>query len=173
MLSTYLLPLFLPNQVLCYNHLSSAHTILSLLCHSALFVIRKITRQEKEENNLFRQSLLQHYCLIWLSIITSPKGGQLDFWLFTIILMDCLPICISIYLTLKYCFDYEGISDLQLWNLTAFMRQWSPAYQLNNWIMHYVDGCIIKHIYILCIFTLGITHAHRSIATNLYCIRLE
>ena len=120
-------------------------------------------------------TLLQHYCLIWLSIITSPRGWQLDFWLCILVIMDCLPILISISYSIYFCFfmqreEFQNRNpDLMIWQLTSFMRQWSPAYQLNNYIMHYVDGCVIKHIYILFLITMSITQVHRFIVTNLYC----
>ena len=52
--------------------------------------------------HFFSPKILQHYCLIWLSIITSPKGKQLDFWLFFAVFMDCAPVVISIYNTINY-----------------------------------------------------------------------
>ena len=52
--------------------------------------------------HFFSPKILQHYCLIWLSIITSPKGKQLDFWLFLAVFMDCAPVVISIYNTINY-----------------------------------------------------------------------
>ena len=52
--------------------------------------------------HFFSPKVLQHYCLIWLSIITSPKGKQLDFWLFFAVFMDCAPVVISIYNTINY-----------------------------------------------------------------------
>ena len=39
-LPTYLLPNF--SGTLCYNHLSSTHSVLSVLCHTLLFVIRTV-----------------------------------------------------------------------------------------------------------------------------------
>ena len=45
MVSTSFLPTFLlPNSsgTLCYNHLSSTHSVLSILCHILLFVIRTV-----------------------------------------------------------------------------------------------------------------------------------
>jgi len=123
-------------------------------------------------------AILQHYCLIWLSIITSPRGLQLDFWLVLAVFMDCAPVVISIYYTLQYAMWIRNTGqqisdpDMVVWRLTQVMRSWSPAYQLNNWIMHYCDGCVIKHVYILFFITLGITQTHKLIVSNLYCIKL-
>ena len=131
-------------------------------------------------------AVLYHYFLIWCSIVTSPKGYQLDVWLFLILIMDCVPILLSFYHTLNYVIQsyseerftenhpnvyyYEPHSVF--WRLTEAMRSWSPAYQLNSLIMHYVEGCFIKHLYILFMFTLIVTQLHRWIVSNVYCIRL-
>ena len=121
--------------------------------------------------------MLYHYFLVWLSIITSPKGHQLDIWLVIILIMDCVPILMSLYHTAQYVvrsqtdpWQYDPHSVF--WSLTSSMRSWSPAYQLNSLIMHYVEGCLIKHVYILFMFTLTVTQLHRWIVSNLYCVRL-
>jgi len=216
MVSTFLLPSFLlPNSssaTLCYNHLSLTHSMLSVLCHILLFVIRtvfskwpqkrQLTKNKNEDVNnneeiyhdhqeediseefshfsarFLSPAILQHYCLIWLSIITSPRGLQLDFWLVLAVFMDCAPVVISIYYTLDYAMWIRNTGqqisdpDMVVWRLTSVMRSWSPAYQLNNWIMNYCDGCVIKHVYILFFVTLSITQTHKLIVTNLYCIKL-
>ena len=123
------------------------------------------------------KAVLYHYFLVWLSIITSPKGHQLDIWLVIILIMDCVPILMSLYHTAQYVvrsqtdpWQYDPHSVF--WSLTSSMRSWSPAYQLNSLIMHYVEGCLIKHVYILFMFTLTVTQLHRWIVSNLYCVRL-
>jgi len=208
-ISTNLIPsvlssAFISTPTLCHNHLGSIHTTLSILCHILLCVIRTLssnwpqsrrsTRYKTESNyhedqdiedyypfsaHFFSPKILQHYCLIWLSIITSPKGKQLDFWLFLAVFMDCAPVVISIYNTINYALWLRNMGqqisdpDMVVWRLTSTMRQWSPAYQLNNWIMNFCDGCVIKHCYILFFVTLAITQTHKLIVSNLYCVKLH
>ena len=181
-ISTSLWPLVIPTSALvCRNHLSLYHTLFSLGGHLATMLLRRQFGQNKteiddyEETESLRQSsVLQHYLIVWLSILTSPRGLQLDFWLIVLLLMDCTPILISVYQTVHYLVNnrllyYDPYSVL--WGLTEVMRSWSPAYQLNNWIMNYVDGCLIKHVYFLFLVTVIITQTHRTIVHNVYCVR--
>ena len=139
----------------------------------------------------------------FLSTVTSPKGYQLDIWLLILLIMDCVPMFMSLYHTVQYIAQSHSDSwrydpNSVFWSLTSAMRlvyinillakyknipryyikfcftfrSWSPAYQLNTIIMQYVDGCLIKHMYILVMFTLTVTQLHRWIVSNLYCIRL-
>jgi len=187
-ISTFLLPQFLPtSSVICYNHFGWQHLFISLISHTTLLIYRKIIKErrnnietykneEYQYNDAGSNTLFHHYILIWLSIITSPKGWQLDIWLCILVFMDCAPIFISIFNTIQYCIHhrYNNIDDpnLAVLRMTAFMRRWSPAYQLNNWIMHYVEGCLLKHIYILFFVTMGVTQLHRLFVSNVYCTRL-
>lgn len=183
MVSTEVLPLYLPSsQMLCYNHLSLPHFFTSAVCHLLLMIVRKVgllkkLQDDSSSHDSMKTWIIQHYALIWCSLITSPKGWQLDFWLCTLVFMDCLPIIISILYTILYAVSNQSSSssfeEFELWNATGFMRKWSPAYQLNYWIMHYFEGCLVKHIYLLILFTLGITQSHKIIVTNLYCTRLN
>ena len=178
MLSTSLLPLILPHlrspaPLICYNHLSGSHALFSLVGHLVLSLARRLwhrPRASKTDSNETIPAILQHYALVWLSIVTSPRGRQLDAWLCVLIVMDCAPIVISIYYSFKYLWTTPVAQEEVFWRLTLFMREWSPAYQLNNWLMQFVDGCLIRHIYVLIMFTLFITNCHRLIVTNLYCI---
>merc|ERR1712072_1120182 len=121
------------------------------------------------------KAVLYHYFLVWISIVTSPKGYQLDIWLLILLIMDCVPMVMSLYHTIQYIAQSHSDSwrydpHSVFWSLTSAMRSWSPAYQLNTIIMQYVDGCLIKHMYILVMFTLTVTQLHRWIVSNLYCI---
>ena len=179
--SASLWPVTIPASPLwCRNHLGLYHVIFSLGGHLVAYLIRKQMNSKSQESdyeeteNLSRSSIMQHYVLVWLSILTSPRGLQLDFWLFVLVVMDCAPIVISIYQTVVYIVNnrllyYDPYSVL--WGLTTVMRSWSPAYQLNNWLMNYVDGCLIKHVYILFLATLFITQVHRAIVHSVYCVR--
>jgi hypothetical protein len=171
--------------IICYNHLSVYHAGLSFLSHLGLILYRKVinSQNQRDEDSKFdipfsALVVLQHYCLVWLSILTSPTGRQLDLWLCVLVFMDMAPIVISAYHTVKYLIDNYGYEDLYdptsvFWRLTSAMRSWSPAYQLNNLIMHYVEGCLMKHLYILFMFTLAITQIHRCIVSNVYCTSMR
>jgi len=95
--------------------------------------------------------------------------------------MDVTPIVMSLYQTVMYFSSLQFLDDQQedhhdpslvIWRLTRSMRSWSPAYQLNNWIMEVVDGSLSKHVYILIMFTLVITQIHKFIVANVYCVAL-
>ena len=179
--SASLWPVTIPASPLwCRNHLSLYHIIFSLGGHLAAYLVRRQLNSKTQEidyeesENLSKSSIMQHYVLVWLSILTSPRGLQLDFWLFVLVIMDLMPIVISIYQTVTYLVNnrllyYDPYSVL--WGLTTVMRSWSPAYQLNNWLMNYVDGCLIKHVYILFLVTISITQVHRTIVHSVYCYR--
>ena len=166
-------PLVLPQKGLfCHNHLTLEHALVSLLLHVILFIYKQ--PQCKDSN---RYSVIQHYCLVWASVLTSPRGRQLDFWLCILVFMDVTPIVMSLYQTVMYfsslqASDYDDEYDNVVWRLTRSMRSWSPAYQLNNWLMEAVDGSIWKHVYILIMFTLAITQIHKFIVGHMYCAAL-
>ena len=42
-------------------------------------------------------SALHHYLLVWLAIVTSPRGGaQLDLWLGAMTAMDLVPLAAAL-----------------------------------------------------------------------------
>ena len=48
-ISTYLLPIFGPSsQVLCYNHLSEQHFLVSLISHFLVLLIRKLLEKKRQ-----------------------------------------------------------------------------------------------------------------------------
>ncbi len=129
--------------------------------------------------------VLQHYILVWLSVLSSPKGNQLDCWLLILGVMDLGPILVSIYKMARFSFAFgrnpfrEATAEYYMYNrvvsyqLTQTMRKWSPAYQLNEMIMVFVEGSLMKHAYILFMFTMSITQTHRFLVSNLYCKQLH
>merc|ERR1719414_1111595 len=118
-----------------------------------------IEDDDEVENNAM--AVLQHYIIVWLSIVTSPKGSQLDSWLMVMVIMDIAPLawCISMYLRsvfserLPTSSSETSLSNRRNSNnlpnssrtmsftfvevaeiLSVTMKKWSPAYQLNEMI---------------------------------------
>lgn len=48
--------------------------------------------EDEDESPIFTKAILQHYVIVWASILTSPKGAQLDSWLMVMVFMDLSPI---------------------------------------------------------------------------------
>jgi hypothetical protein len=48
--------------------------------------------EDEDESPIFKTAILQHYVIVWASILTSPKGDQLDSWLMVMVFMDLSPI---------------------------------------------------------------------------------
>merc|ERR1712038_1920987 len=55
-----------------------------------------IDDEDEIENN--GMAVLQHYIIVWLSIVTSPKGSQLDSWLMVMVIMDIAPLAWCIFM---------------------------------------------------------------------------
>ena len=74
----------------------------------------------------------------FLSTVTSPKGYQLDIWLLILLIMDCVPMFMSLYHTVQYIAQSHSDSwrydpNSVFWSLTSAMRLvYISIYYLQN-----------------------------------------
>ena len=87
----------------CFSFTS--HLVLYLF---QLFKSRQVSATKQEERNARRSfDILSHYIIVWISVMTSPRSFQLDFWLLVIALMDLAPLVYAICkVTISLCSRY-------------------------------------------------------------------
>jgi hypothetical protein len=85
----------------------------SITSHLVLYLFqllksRQVSAVKLDERNARRSfDILSHYVIVWISVMTSPRSFQLDFWLLVIALMDLAPLVYAIgNVTISLCSGY-------------------------------------------------------------------
>ena len=85
----------------------SAHLLLyliQLICYKMNSSLYKNGSTNHPRSWLNYIDVLSHYALVWVSVLTSPRSLQLDFWLLVIALMDLAPLIYSVVQAAKILF---------------------------------------------------------------------
>lgn len=186
-----------PPARICRNSFKTLHLVVSLLAHLCIEVGRWTVegprpRPELPEDNLPEHhrrriprlllqdrgqqqvSWLMHYVVVWASVITSPKGIQVDAWLAVMIAMDLGPLAVAVT---RGCLAWTRASSpdldgalLDLVQATAgTMQRWSPAYLINEAILKAVKGCFYSHMAIIYSFTVAVTSLQTFLVVSIHC----
>ena len=131
----------------------------------------------------------RHYLLLWLSIITSPRGTQMDTWLSIMCIMDFMPMIYALvntwYLGLlktpqqqqqqqqATIITGEILSLDAVLNIVSILRNWSPAYQFNELVLNFSSGNFVNHTYCLMVFTVLVTQSHKLVMDNFYRVEVK
>ena len=109
----------------------------------------------------------------FLSTVTSPKGYQLDIWLLILLIMDCVPMFMSLYHTVQYIAQSHSDSwrydpNSVFWSLTSAMR----LVYINILLAKYKNICtqvnkILFYVQIL-VSSISTQHNHNAICRWLF-----
>ena len=85
----------------------------------------------------FRIDILSHYVVVWMSVLTSPRSFQLDFWLLVIALMDLAPLVYAVYRASVLLYTRLLIFWTNNWSVISIVRSFLGSVLLYLFIHYY------------------------------------
>lgn len=148
-----------PVSRICSNSYGQYHLAVFLASHLLVHLLSRASEYR----------LLRHYAVVWLAIMTSPKGAQLDCWLVLMCFLDVFPLFYSLFDSWRLgLFDKSEQGSLMM-NVAHIMGKWSPAYQFNHFVLTRVDGSFVDHLFVILVMTTLVTEGNGWIVRNFYC----
>ncbi len=142
------------------------HAVAFVLSHVALFVMAR--RKPSEAAGL---SVVGHYLLAWLAVLTSPRGTQLDVWLLAVVLMDVGPVCVAAWrgVRLGLLGRDEHAADAAISHMIDLLDVWSPGVQMSRYLLDLVDFQPENYLFTVAACATFLVEGHEIIFDTVYC----
>ncbi len=152
-----------PGGLICSNWCAPQHLLLNLVAHLALLVRYRCYCQEDPPGSY---QMLQHYFCVWIAIVSSPRGLQMDCWCSVLLLMDLMPLAYALVDTLSKTrlTSPEGRA-----HLVRILSRWSPAFQLSNVTYSLANGHFANHVHAIMVVFVLVTKSNKWVLRNVYC----
>lgn len=110
----------------CYNQYGLEHTMVFGTLHVILFLCQHLPFREHR--------LLTHYILVWMALLSLPKGQLLDTWLTIMLAMDFLPMVLSLIYTWWtgwFSLQDQWIPSEALLKICSLLETYCPIYKIH------------------------------------------